>query len=149
VGVFASSHSPIIRCSREDSSPNGPHAADDDRRARLALRYILSNPAITAPIPGDEYSPGDNAVQAVKERRQLDRKEKAELDDAGRRMWRGCTRGTNGSGIGSTYDARVLLLVLCAVGAWAADISGQWKGEWTDSRTRHHTHLRSSRTERA
>ena len=28
----------------------------------------------------------------------------------------------------------VLLLVLCAVGAWAADISGQWKGEWTDSR---------------
>jgi hypothetical protein len=26
------------------------------------------------------------------------------------------------------------LLVLFAVGAWAADISGQWKGEWTDSR---------------
>jgi hypothetical protein len=28
----------------------------------------------------------------------------------------------------------ILLLVLFAVGAWAADISGQWKGEWTDSR---------------
>jgi len=26
----------------------------------------------------------------------------------------------------------VLLVVLCAAGAWAADISGQWKGEWTE-----------------
>jgi hypothetical protein len=26
------------------------------------------------------------------------------------------------------------LVVLFAAGAWAADISGQWKGEWTDSR---------------
>jgi hypothetical protein len=32
-----------------------------------------------------------------------------------------------------TWQA-ILLLVLFAVGAWAADISGQWKGEWTDSR---------------
>jgi hypothetical protein len=29
---------------------------------------------------------------------------------------------------------RILLMVLLAMGAWAADISGQWKGEWTDSR---------------
>ena len=29
---------------------------------------------------------------------------------------------------------RILLVVLFAVGAWAADISGKWKGEWTDSR---------------
>ncbi len=28
----------------------------------------------------------------------------------------------------------ILLVVLLAVGAWAADISGQWKGEWTDYR---------------
>jgi hypothetical protein len=28
----------------------------------------------------------------------------------------------------------ILLVVLLAAGAWAADISGQWKGEWTDSR---------------
>jgi len=27
----------------------------------------------------------------------------------------------------------VLLVVLFAVGAWAADISGQWKGQWTDA----------------
>jgi hypothetical protein len=35
----------------------------------------------------------DNAVQAVKERRQLDRNEKAELDEAGRRMWAGLHPG--------------------------------------------------------
>ena len=28
----------------------------------------------------------------------------------------------------------VLLVALFAAGAWAADISGKWKGEWTDSR---------------
>ena len=26
----------------------------------------------------------------------------------------------------------VLLLILCAVAAWSADISGQWKAEWAD-----------------
>jgi aryl-alcohol dehydrogenase-like predicted oxidoreductase len=71
-----------------DSNPTNPHAADDDRRARLALRYILSNPAVTAPIPGlMTVHQVDNAVQAIRERRQLDKKEKAELDEAGRRMW--------------------------------------------------------------
>jgi uncharacterized protein len=70
------------------SSPNDPHAADDDRRARLALRYILSNPAITAPIPGlITVHQVDNAVQAIRERRQLDLKEKAELEKATRQMW--------------------------------------------------------------
>jgi aryl-alcohol dehydrogenase-like predicted oxidoreductase len=71
-----------------DSSPNSPHAAEDDRRARLAVRYILGNPAMTAPIPG-LISPHqvDNVAAAVAERRKLDRKEKAELDAAGERMW--------------------------------------------------------------
>jgi hypothetical protein len=65
-----------------------PHAAADDRRARLALRYILSNPAITAPIPGlINIHQVDNAVQAIRERRQLDLNEKAELDRATRQMW--------------------------------------------------------------
>jgi len=68
--------------------PNDPHAADDDRRARLALRYILSNPAITAPIPGlISVHQVENAVQAIRERRQLDLHEKAELDRATRQMW--------------------------------------------------------------
>ena len=35
-----------------DSSPDSPTFEEDNRIARLALRYILCNPAITAPIPG-------------------------------------------------------------------------------------------------
>ena len=71
-----------------DSSPSSPHAEEDDRRARLAIRYILGNPSITAPIPGlVSAHQVDNVAQAVAERRKLDRKEKAELDAAGRRMW--------------------------------------------------------------
>jgi aryl-alcohol dehydrogenase-like predicted oxidoreductase len=70
-----------------DSFPNNPHAAEDDRRARLALRYILSNP-LMIPIPGLlSIHQVDNAVQAVRERRQLDLKERAELEDATSRMW--------------------------------------------------------------
>lgn len=71
-----------------DSSPRSPYAAEDSRRARLALRYILGNSAITAPIPGiASMEQLDNAAKAVAERRTLDRREKAELDAAGRRMW--------------------------------------------------------------
>jgi aryl-alcohol dehydrogenase-like predicted oxidoreductase len=71
-----------------DSSLNNPNAADDDRHARLALRYILGNPAITAPIPGMvNLHQVDNVALAVKERRELDLKERAELERAGRRMW--------------------------------------------------------------
>lgn len=66
-----------------DSSPASPHFKDDNRIARLALRYILCNPAITAPIPGlISTQQVDNAALAVKERRALDAKEKAELDQA-------------------------------------------------------------------
>ncbi len=56
-----------------DSSPDSPHAEEDNRIARLALRYILCNPAITAPIPG-LITPQqvDNAALAVAERRELD-----------------------------------------------------------------------------
>ncbi len=71
-----------------DSSPDSPHAAEDNRRARLALRYILANDAVTAPIPG-LVSPAqvDNVARAVKERRELDAKEKAELAEASERAW--------------------------------------------------------------
>ncbi|MHC4511911.1 MAG: aldo/keto reductase, partial [Planctomycetota bacterium] len=34
-----------------DSSPDSPTREEDDRLARMAIRYILCNPAITAPIP--------------------------------------------------------------------------------------------------
>ena len=71
-----------------DSSAASPHAEADSRRARLALRYILGNPDITAPIPGMvSKHQVDNAALAVRERRQLDPKEKAELDEAGQKIW--------------------------------------------------------------
>ncbi len=71
-----------------DSSPTSPEAEEDDKRARLAIRYILGNPAITAPIPGlASAHQVDNVAQAVKERRTLDAHEKAELHKAARHMW--------------------------------------------------------------
>lgn len=71
-----------------DSSPDSPHFAEDNRIARLALRYILCNPAITAPIAGlISVQQVDNAALAVKERRELDAKEKADLEEAATRAW--------------------------------------------------------------
>jgi len=61
---------------------------EDDRTARMTLRYILANDALTAPIPGiitvDQVK---NAVRAVTERRQLDSKEARELDETVEHMW--------------------------------------------------------------
>ena len=71
-----------------DGSPGGPHAAEDNRRARMAIRYILSNPAITAPIPGlISTAQIDNVVQAVHERRNLNANEKALLKHDTDEMW--------------------------------------------------------------
>jgi aryl-alcohol dehydrogenase-like predicted oxidoreductase len=71
-----------------DSSPDSPQRADDDRIARIAIRYILCNPVITAPIPGlITGAQVDNVCLAVKERRELDLQEKAELDAAMDRAW--------------------------------------------------------------
>lgn len=60
---------------------------EDDKLARLAIRYILlSNTVI--PIPGmNSIHHVDNVVKAVKERRELDLKERAELENAGKQMW--------------------------------------------------------------
>ena len=71
-----------------DSSPGNPHEQEDCRLARLAIRYILCNPAITAPIPGMiNVQQVDNVALAVKERRVLDLEEQAELDRAMDRAW--------------------------------------------------------------
>jgi len=71
-----------------NSAVGNPKAEEDDRIARLAIRNILSNPAITAPIPGlINIHQVDNAAQAVRERRELDKNETAELDRAGVEMW--------------------------------------------------------------
>lgn len=71
-----------------DSSPDSPTAEQDDRLARLAIRYILCNSAIAAPIPG-MINPHqvDNVVKAVKERRQLDVAEAKELEEAMDEAW--------------------------------------------------------------
>jgi hypothetical protein len=56
-----------------DGSPDGPHAEEDNRIARLTVRYILMNPALTAPIPGLSCPQQvDNMALAVKERREMD-----------------------------------------------------------------------------
>jgi aryl-alcohol dehydrogenase-like predicted oxidoreductase len=71
-----------------DSSPDSPQAQADDQRARLAIRYILSNPAITAPMPGlASIHQVDNMVRAIKERRELDVTERAILDNAMNEAW--------------------------------------------------------------
>ena len=71
-----------------DSSPDSPYSEQDNNLARLAIRYILCNPAITAPMPGlISVQQVDNVARAVKERRELDLKEKAELDSAMKSAW--------------------------------------------------------------
>ncbi|MFZ2147627.1 MAG: aldo/keto reductase [Sedimentisphaerales bacterium] len=55
---------------------------ENDRRARLAIRYILNTNTVI-PIPGmNSTYYVDNVAKAVMERRQLDLQEKAELDKA-------------------------------------------------------------------
>lgn len=71
-----------------DGAPNSPHREEDDRRARMAIRYILNNSAITAPIPGlISKHQVDNVAQAIRERRELDASEHAELKQIGGEMW--------------------------------------------------------------
>ncbi len=66
-----------------DSALDAATAKEDDKLARMAIRYILCNKSITAPIPGlINQHQVDNVALAVKERRELDEKEKAELDAA-------------------------------------------------------------------
>ncbi len=69
------------------------NAEEKSRRARMTLRYILGNPAITAPIPGlaipEEV---DNAALAVKEmKKQLSYSETKELMDATENMYANLT----------------------------------------------------------
>ncbi len=60
---------------------------EDNRRARLAIRYILHSNTVI-PIPGmNRVREVDNVVKAVMERRQLDLGEKAELENAARQTW--------------------------------------------------------------
>jgi predicted aldo/keto reductase-like oxidoreductase len=63
--------------------PDDEHFEEDCKIARLTIRYILQNPAITAPIPGMIVPEQvDNLAMAVMQRRELDAQEQAELDAA-------------------------------------------------------------------
>jgi aryl-alcohol dehydrogenase-like predicted oxidoreductase len=68
---------------RGDSSPGNPHEEEDNKIARLTIRAILTNPVITAPIPGI-ITPEqvDNVAIAVLQRRALDKEEQSQLDAA-------------------------------------------------------------------
>jgi len=55
------------------SAPDDPHRQEDDRRARMALRYVLCCDVLTSPIPGLIFPHHvDNCLQAIEERRKLD-----------------------------------------------------------------------------
>ena len=88
VGIFGIKPFASNSLFKGSSAPNDPHAEEDDHRARLAIRYILCNDAITAPIPG-LISPHqvDNMARAVKERRKLDVAEAQELKKSMDEAW--------------------------------------------------------------
>jgi len=88
VGMFGIKPFSGTHLFKGDSSPDSPHAAEDDKLARMAIRYILNNPAVTAPIPG-MINPHqvENMAKAVQERRELDMAEAKELEEAMDKAW--------------------------------------------------------------
>ena len=65
-----------------------PENKENDEKARLAIRYILGNPALTAPIPGMVTTQQvENVAAAVAERRKLDVAEARKLERAMDEAW--------------------------------------------------------------
>ncbi len=88
VGVFGIKPFASNSLFKGNSAVGNPEAEEDDKRARLAIRYILCNPAITSPIPGlINIHQVDNVAKAVQERRELDKNERVELEHAADEMW--------------------------------------------------------------
>ncbi len=88
VGVFGIKPFASNSLFRGNSALNSPDAEEDNERARLAIRNILNNPAITAPIPGlINIQQVDNVAVAVQERRQLDVAEALRLEKANEEAW--------------------------------------------------------------
>lgn len=69
-------------------TPDSPTKDEDDQRARMALRYVLSCDVLTCAIPGlvtvDQVK---NAAAAVKQRRQFDLAETGRYEELTRQMW--------------------------------------------------------------
>ncbi len=88
VGVFGIKPFSSNALFKGDGSLESQHAEEDDRIARMAIRYILATNVITAPIPGMiNTHQVDNMVKALKERRELDAAEAKELEQAMDRAW--------------------------------------------------------------
>jgi aryl-alcohol dehydrogenase-like predicted oxidoreductase len=88
VGVFGIKPFSSNALFQGDGSLESPHAEEDDRMARMAIRYILATDVITAPIPGMiNTHQVDNMVKALKERRELDKAEARELQQAMDEAW--------------------------------------------------------------
>ena len=88
VGMFGIKPFSGTHLFKGDSSPDSPFAQEDDKLARMAIRYILNNPAVTAPIPGMiNTHQVDNMAKAVQERRELDLAEAKELEAAMDQAW--------------------------------------------------------------
>ena len=65
----------------------GEARQENNKRGRLAIRYILHTNTVV-PIPGmNSPQEVDNVIKAVAERRQLDLKETADLEQAGQQTW--------------------------------------------------------------
>ncbi len=87
VGVFGIKPFSSGSLFKDGAGAGGVSTPGDDELARLALRYILCNDAITAPIPGlINIHQVDNAVRAITERRELDMNETTQLDQAAGEM---------------------------------------------------------------
>ncbi len=73
VGIFGIKPFASNALFKGSSQPGDPHEKEDNEAARLALRRVLTNDAITAPIPGLIYpSHVENCLQAIEERRRFD-----------------------------------------------------------------------------
>ena len=73
---------------KSGGTPNAPSKEEDDDRARLALRYVLSCDVLSCAIPGlITIEQVKNAAAAVRERRQLDLVETQRHQEIIREMW--------------------------------------------------------------
>ena len=88
VGIFGIKPFASGSLFKAGGAPDGPDAEEDSTRARMAIRYILCNLAVTAPIPElITAKQVTNVAQAMKERRELDKKEQGHLQRAMDEAW--------------------------------------------------------------
>ncbi|MGQ9730067.1 MAG: hypothetical protein ACUVX8_02225 [Candidatus Zipacnadales bacterium] len=111
VGVFGIKPFASNSLFKGNSQPGNPMARQDDELARLTIRYILANDAITAPLPAlINTHQVENVARAVCERRELDLAKQAKLNKAAAEMIANLPPNTNGCASGSGFESVVLSL---------------------------------------